>query len=283
MYLFAADDFNQALKRMKYMQQIHANRKQQAAAIDSTQRLIAARREALETQKQEKTALLDTEMKQKGQLDREKKDQDKMLSSLKSQESKVKKELAQKRKAKEKLEQAIAAIIRREIEEARKAAMKKGEKDVPDKDVFALTPEARKLTASFAGNKGALPWPVEKGIISGYFGEHAHPTLKGVKVKNDGIDILTDKGSRARAIFQGEVSGTIDLPGSGAAVIIRHGEYLSVYANLDRVFVKKGDGISTRQEIGVIGNDDGGNHAEINLQIWKGFSKLNPRQWIAGQ
>jgi len=281
LFLFAADDFNQALKRLKFMQQINATRRGQAAAIDSTQRLLEVKKAELEARKGEKTDLLAGEMRHKDALDRERKNKDAMLDRLKGQESKVRKDLAQKQKAKKKLEQAIQAIIRREIEAARKAAAAKGKKDVPAKDVFVLTPEARKLSDNFAANKGSLPWPVEKGIISGYFGEHAHPTLKGVKVKNDGIDILTAKGSNARSIFSGEVSGTVDLPGSGAAVIVRHGEYLSVYSNLDKVYVKKGDAISTKQVIGVIGDDEDGKRAEINLQIWKGFTKLNPRQWIA--
>ncbi len=282
MYIFAADDFNQALKRMKFLRQVSDQRRAQAAAIDSAQVLMTARRESLESQKKEKTALLANEIRQKDQLDSERKDQDRMLTKLKSRESKVKRDLAAKRKAKARLERAIADIIRREVEEARrKAALAEGKKDVSATEAFALTPEARKLSKSFAGNKGALPWPVEKGVISGYFGEHAHPTLRGVKIKNDGIDIMSSRGSRARSIFRGEVSGTVDLPGSGAAVIIRHGEYLSVYSNLERVFVKKGDRIDTRQEIGVIGTDEDGARSEINLQIWKGFSKLNPTKWIA--
>jgi len=281
LFLFAADDFNQAFRRLKFMQQINATRRGQAAAIDSTQRLLEVKKAELEARKGEKTNLLAGEVRHKDALDRERKNKDRMLDRLKGQESKVRKDLAQKQRAKKKLEQAIEAIIRREIEAARKAAAARGKKDVPASDVFVLTPEARKLSDNFAANKGSLPWPVEKGIISGYFGEHAHPTLKGVKVKNDGIDILTAKGSNARSIFSGEVSGTVDLPGSGAAVIVRHGEYLSVYSNLEKVYVKKGDAISTRQVIGVIGDDEDGKRAEINLQIWKGFTKLNPRQWIA--
>lgn len=281
MFVFASADFNQAVKRVKYLQQINQYRRLQAAQIDSSQNQLAQRKSELEIQKNEKTLLRNTELKQKRELDAEKKEQDKVIARLQDKESKLKKDLAEKQKAKQKLENAIAALIRKEIEAAKKKAAATGKKNVTSENVFTLTPEAQKLSNSFAGNKGALPWPVEKGIISSSFGKHAHPFLKGVVINNDGVDIQSGKGSQARAIFNGQVSGTIDLPGSGSAVIVRHGEYLTVYSNLEKIFVKKGDKISTKQSIGVIGLDSESGKGEINLQIWKGFSKMDPQPWLA--
>ena len=281
MYIFASEDFNQAYKRIKYLQEINSLRREQAAIIDSTQNRLSQKKSDLETQKNEKLQLRNSEVQQKKSLDKEKKEQDKMMVKIQDSEKKLRKDLAEKQKAKEKLERNIEALIRKEIEAAKKKAVASGKKNVTEKNVFSLTPEAQKLSNNFSGNKGSLPWPVESGTISSSFGEHAHPTLKGVTIKNDGVDIESQKGSFARSVFQGEVSGTIDIPGSGAAVIIRHGEYISVYSNLKEIFVKKGDAIVTKQKIGIIGDNDEGTQSEINLQIWKGFSKLNPESWLA--
>lgn len=279
-FVLAAGDFNQAYKRMAFLQQINQYRRQQAAMIDSTQAELSRKKTALENQRAEKSKLRATELKQKAQLDSEKKEQDQLVSKIQQREKKLKAELAEKQKAKQQLERAIEAIIRKEIEAAKKkAAATTAGKKVTAENAFTLTPEAQKLSSTFAGSRGSLPWPVEKGTISSRFGNHAHPELKGVVVNNDGIDIKTEKGADTRAVFNGEVTGIVDIPGSGQAVIIRHGEYLSVYSNLLSVKVKKGDKITTRQVIGTAGiSDDSG---MINFQIWKGFTKLDPEQWLA--
>jgi septal ring factor EnvC (AmiA/AmiB activator) len=281
MYIFASKDFNQAYKRIKYLQEINNFRREQAATIDSTQQRLSQKKSDLETQKNEKLQLRNSELQEKKNLDNEKREQDKMMVKIQESEKKLRKDLAEKQKAKEKLEKNIEALIRKEIEAAKKKAVASGKKNVTSKNVFSLTPEAQKLSNNFSGNKGSLPWPVESGTISSSFGEHPHPTLKGVMVKNDGVDIESQKGSFARSVFQGEVSGTIEIPGSGSAVIIRHGEYISVYSNLKEIFVKKGDLITTKQKIGIIADNDEGTQSEINLQIWKGFSKLDPEGWLA--
>ena len=283
MFIFASHDFYQAYKRIKYLQEINNYRRQQAALMDSTQQKLSQKKSELESQKNEKLQLRDSEVREKKNLDKEKLEQDQMMVKLTQNEKKLRQIVADKQKAKEKLERSIEALIRKEIEAAKKKAVASGKKNVTSKNVFSLTPEAQKLSSNFAGNKGSLPWPVEAGSISSSFGEHPHPTLRGVKVKNDGVDIESVKGSFARSVFQGEVSGTINIPGSGAAVIIRHGEYISVYSNLKEIFVKKGDPILTKQKIGIIAENDEGTKSEINLQIWKGFSKLNPESWLAGR
>lgn len=280
MFIFASADFNQAYKRIKYLQQINEFRRGQAALIDSTQNNLTHKKSELEVKKNEKTQLRNNEVREKKNLDKEKQEQDKMMVKLQGREKQLRKEVAEKQKAKQKLERALENLVRKEIEAARKKAVASGKKNVTSSNVFSLTPEAQQLSSSFAGNKGSLPWPVESGRISELFGEHAHPVLKGVKIKNDGVDIETLKGSGVRTVFRGEVTGMVEISGY-TAVIVRHGEYLSVYSNLAQVFVKKGEQVTTKQKIGSVGQNDEGDKGEINLQIWKGFNKLNPQLWLA--
>ncbi|MBL7922916.1 MAG: peptidoglycan DD-metalloendopeptidase family protein [Bacteroidia bacterium] len=281
MFVFAASDFNQAYKRMKYLQQYGSYRRQQAGQIIDTQAKLSGKKQELETRKNEKTSLRNTEQKQKSTLEKEKQEQDKLLRNLTDREKRLRKELADKQAAKQKLDRAIENIIRKEIEAARKKATAAGKKNVTNSNVFTLTPEAAKLSNSFSGNKGLLPWPVEQGTITGTFGEHPHKELKNIIVKNNGIDIQSAKGAAARAIFEGTVSGVITIPGAGKAVIIRHGEYLSVYSNLESVTVGTGDKVTTKQRIGSLGTASENNRGEIHLEIWKNTAKLDPKGWLA--
>ncbi len=280
MYIFTADDFNQAYKRLKYLQQFTENRRTQVIQISAAQEELTGKKRELVTKKNEKTGLKVTQEKQKTELVSEKEQQDKMMANLTKSEKNLQKQLADKLKAKEKLEKNIAALIRKEVEAAKKKAVSQGKKNVTNENVFTLTPEAKLLSTGFANNKGSLPWPVEQGRISETFGEHPHPLLKNVTIKNDGVDIQSAKGSSVRSVFNGEVTGTVNLPG-GSAIIIRHGEFLSVYSNVEDVYVKKGDKVSTKQSIGTIRTDTESGKAELNLQIWKGFTKLNPQLWLA--
>lgn len=283
MFLFASEDFNQAFKRLRYLQQYSEDRKRQAMLIDSTQNHLNHKKEELEATKSEKMSLRNQELQQKKELEDDKKEQVKVLAGLQDREKKLRKQLEEKQRAKKKLDRAIDDLIRKEITAAKKKATASGKKNVTNANVFTLTPESQKLSNSFAGNKGKLPWPVEKGSISSSFGEHPHPELKGIVVKNNGIDIRSAPNSSARAIFDGEVSGVITIPGSNSAVIIRHGEYLTVYSNLESVYVKKGDKVTTRQKIGQVYSDPSEGASELHLELWKGTTKLNPAPWLASR
>ncbi len=281
MFVFAASDFNQAYKRMKYLQQYGVYRRMQAGQITSTQDALNGKKTELEQRKNEKTSLRNTEQKEKSTLLKEKQDQDKLLKNLTDREKRLRKELADKQAAKQKLDRAIEKIIRKEIEAAKKKATAAGKKNVTNSNVFTLTPEAAKLSNSFSGNKGSLPWPVEQGVITGSFGEHPHKELKNIVIKNNGVDIQSNRGARARAIFEGTVSGVVSIPGAGKAVIIRHGDFLSVYSNLETVAVNSGDKVSTKQTIGTIGASAEEARGEIHLEIWKNTAKLDPKAWLA--
>jgi septal ring factor EnvC (AmiA/AmiB activator) len=206
-------------------------------------------------------------------------------------EKKLRNDLKDKQKAAEKLSRAIEALIKKEMEAARKkselANRKKGVKPEPkkvtDNSVFTSTPELKKLSSGFENNKGKLPWPVEQGIITGYYGRHQHPLWKDVYTNNNGIDISTSKNASARCIFDGKVSSVVSIPGAGKAVIIRHGDFLTVYSNLNEVFVKSGDDIAVRQRIGSVITDNEEEKTELHLEIWRGSIRLDPSDWIASR
>lgn len=154
------------------------------------------------------------------------------------------------------------------------------EKPVRTENVLEATPEALALSESFENNRGKLPWPVSSGSIIGHFGRQQHAVMERITVENDGIIISTGKGAPVRAIFQGEVRKVVIIPGGGALVIIRHGQYFTNYVRLQTVNVKTGDKVSTGQAIGTAGINELENQGEVELQIYKGISKQNPESWI---
>jgi len=304
MFVFAAADFNQAYKRLKYIQEYNEARKKQIAAISGKQRELGEQVTELEQKKSEKKDLLGSEESEKKDLTQKKEEKEQVLAELQDKESQLKKDLEKKKKDAEKTEIAIQSLIKAEIERQRKkaeeesaraaaleAANNKGKsltevKVKKDVDVakaapkYHLSKDEMDLNQSFSSNKGKLPWPVIQGIITEGFGPHAHPSLIGIQTFNNGVTIGTGKGSLARSIFQGEVTGVTNIPGVGKLVIIRHGEYLSVYTNLEEVYVQTGDKVKAKQNIGKILFDSDEGKTQMNLQIWKGQNKLNPEDWL---
>ena len=289
MFIFAAKNFNQAYKRLKYLQEFSDYRQKQAAQIESKEQQLENVKTNLESNKKEKTGLLQEEQKEKATLGKEKEQRLKMASQLTAKESSLKKQITEKQNQARKMDRLIQDIIRKEIEAARKKAeaeAKAAGKEMPTSSKTAssnltLTPEALKLSENFMANKGRLPWPVEKGNIVEFFGTHEHPEIKGVMVQNNGIDIKTNGAASVRAVFNGTVSGVIQIPGGLNAVLIRHGEYVSVYANLKSVSVKNGQKVSTKQNIGQANTED--ELTTVELQIWKGMQKLNPKDWLVSK
>lgn len=279
MFIFSAESFNQAYQRLKYFQQYSSYRQNQVRVIKETQALLAQKVQLLENQKKEKVSLKSVEESEKQKLSQEKNQQDKTVRQLSQKERELLKKLRENEKAARKLQKAIEDLIAEELRKAREAAKKTGTKPSPE-NVFGLTPSEMKLSSSFAGNKGSLPWPTERGLISATFGEHPHPVLKGIKTKNNGIDISTSSGATARAVFDGEVTSTMTLPNYNNVIIIRHGEFLTVYSNLGQIYVKKGDKVTTKQKLGVIETDDTGK-TKLHFELWKGKILQNPEGWIA--
>lgn len=278
MFIFSAQNFNQAYQRMKYLQEYAAYREKQAKLIVETQKSLQSKVANLQTQKKQRASLLSSKEQEKLKLSKEKSQQENTIAQLQGKQKDLKRELRKKQQKAQELDRAIAEIIKKEIEAARRAAKAKN-KNSSNKG-FPLSPEAQKLSASFAANKGKLPWPVKQGVITSTFGKHPHPVLKGVYTNNNGIDISTDKGATVRAIFKGKVTGIIIIPGEGKCVMVRHGEYLSVYTYLSRVFVNKGDEVNTKQDLGVLVERKTDAKSDMHLEIWKGITKLDPQYWI---
>ena len=276
MFIFSAHDFNQAFKRLKYLQQYAQYRQRQVEDIEETKVELDRRIKSLEAVRASKEGLLQAQLNERSQLAKEKQKQEKMVGDLQGKERNLKNQLSDKIKAQEKLDKAIQRIIEEEIRKAKEAAAKAGKTSKG----FPMTPEAQKLSESFASNKGKLPWPVKEGVITSSFGEHAHPILKGVKVQNNGIDISTAGSAVGRSIFEGVVSGVLVIPGEGKGIMVRHGEYLSVYTYFKDVFVSKGDKISTKQDLGILMDGETKSSSIMHLEIWKNTTKLDPAQWI---
>jgi len=297
MFVFSSRSFNQALKRIKYLNQYSDFRKHQAELIFKTQQeMIKALNEMIEI-KREKMSLMGLKEVEKKELEKDKQEENIVLGKLQQQESVLKRQLAENERAAKKLNKAISDMIAREIEEARKreeaearrkaaeAAAKGGTtpKETPktsaSKEMY-LTPEAQKLSNDFEGNRGSLPWPVDKGYISERFGTHAHASLKGVMVNNNGVDIATQQGANVKSVFKGKVKSIFSIPGMGRVVLVSHGKYFTAYARLDRVDVKEGQEIDTKQIIGTVLTNEEEESTEVHLEIWKMNQKIDPELWL---
>lgn len=275
-FIFASKDFEQAALRMRYVQEYQEFRHKQALIIDSTSKEVGKKVARLQKKKEEKKALLESVQSERSTLDAEKKDQQKIYDQLKGKEKQLKRELAAKQKASQKLDASIKKLIEDEIKKSN--ASTKTKPSESKSLALKLTPEAKELSENFESNKGKLPWPVVEGVIFRPFGTYS--PMPGITMTNSGVDIATSKGAIARVVFDGTVSVVTDDPESGKVVIIRHGEFLTVYRHLKEVFVKAGDKVKTKQTIGTIMYDEQNQMADLELQIWKGQNKLDPQEWL---
>jgi septal ring factor EnvC (AmiA/AmiB activator) len=293
MFIFAAQDFNQAYKRLKYLQQFGTYRQRQAEYIQGTQKELSNKIAELDKYKKEKSTLLQDEEKEKATLGKQRNTQNQVVSQLSKKEKQTQQEIAKKNQEAARLNRAISAAVRREIEkaeaEAKAAAAKANpnakpetntaKKPIPkgNSDILAATPEAAKLSNDFLGNRGRLPWPVTHGIIIGQFGSS---TIQGVPVDNDGIDIKTQAGAPVQAVFEGEVSQVQNLGGT-FLVIVRHGQYFTMYSNLKSASVSRGQKVAYKQSVGIAGVDAVSGDTIVHFELWKGLAPQNPNAWIA--
>jgi septal ring factor EnvC (AmiA/AmiB activator) len=287
LFIFSAEDFNQAYRRLLYYQQYSAYRRTQAELIRNAQMTLNRKQKELEETKQQKLILARTEESEKGQLTQEKEEKDRTVKQLSQKEKELESTLREKQKTAEKLEKEIGKLIAAEIRAAAERAKKSDSRDAKTKmktvsTEIMLTSDEQVLSNSFASNKGKLPWPSEHGVITGRFGEHPHPVLKYVKVKNNGIDISTEKGAAVRTVFNGKVSRVMSFPSLNKVVIIRHGEYLTVYSNLEEVNVKDGQTVTTKQMIGKIHTNPEDSKTDLHFEIWLGKTTQDPQEWLSG-
>jgi len=282
MFIFSAEDLNQAYQRLKYFQYYNQYRKQQAELIQQKSLELGIRNQELEDRRDEKNSLLSDQQREKDLLSREQNQKDQTVQSLTKKEKELRKTIKEKEDAARKLQKAIQDIIAEEIRLAEERAKKSGT-ETPGAGLFPLTPEEMALSEDFAINKGKLPWPLAQGIISGRFGQQPHPVLKNVKIMNNGIDILTSSGAEVRAVFNGLVTRVINVPNNNNVVIIRHGEFLTVYSNLDQVTVRKGETVITGQKIGTVFTNPDESKTELHFEVWQSKTLMDPEEWILGR
>ena len=317
LFILSSSSFAQAAKRMQYFKDMAAYREQQVQQITIAQETLAREREALIAKKAEKIQVQTAQEGEKIALQADAQIQEVTVQNLQSKESTLKKDIDKKQREAQQLEQQIKRIIAEEMRKAKERAERssleneakelglisgkdfsartsnKALKQLIDKareakgmDVrddgpsFAMTPEARALANNFASNKGALPWPVERGIITGKFGKHPHPIVKGVIVDNPHIEITTEESAIVRSVFEGEVSSVVPIPGANVMVLVRHGNYFTVYSNLINVKVKAGDVVSLKEPIGTAFTDEEGK-TMVQLGIWKDADIQDPNPWLA--
>lgn len=295
-FIFSATSFNDAIRRVAYLKSYRAYREKQVNTILETQQLIAKRQQQQLGRKQQKSTALQTSAKERNVLADQRKEKDAVVSKLKLQEKDLQKEITAKKKRDKDIRNALAAIVRREIAAAKKAAeetAKRNEiatttpaittttpaKTTAKKSYLDLTAEDVKLNGDFALNKGKLPWPVDNGLVLIHFGNY---TIEGTKIRdnNPGVTIGTpNAGGSVRSVFDGEIAA-IHNYGDGAAVVIRHGKYFTTYSNLSSVNVSKGSAVKTGQVIGRAGEADDGSGGQVDFILMIENQNVNPESWL---
>lgn len=276
MFLLSSENFFQAFKRLQYMKQYTAYRKEQGEEIVSKTDDLARLNKDLNEERKVKEVLIAQNRKAKNQLFKEIKTQKELLATIRQNESKYTAEIRKKQREAKKIDQQIEKLIKSAIA----AANKKSNSTKGDLSKFVLTPEATVLANSFTANKGKLIWPVEKGIKSQGFGVYSDPVYPGIKHESNGVIIATDQDATARAIFQGEVIAILSVPGGNKGVQIKHGNFISTYYNLSEVYVKKGDRVIAKKELGKIYTNRNNGQTRLKFYLYKDTSRLNPEEWV---
>jgi septal ring factor EnvC (AmiA/AmiB activator) len=282
MFLLSSQNFYQAYKRLGYMKQYTSFRKKQGAEIVLQTNFIEKIKDSLVYQKQLKDTLILSEKNQKEEIETDKKKQEDLIIKIKSKENKYKKELQKQIKAEKRVANKIDKIIRDEIARANRLAKSKlnTKPTTSNKNEFILSPEAKALAAKFELNKGLLPWPVREGLVIRRFGNQPHPTFPGITINGTGLHIVTSNGSNAEAIYNGEVLNILLGSGGTRNVLIKHGNYITSYNNLENSFVEKGDKIVTGQKIGKIFTDKISKKTKLIFVLFKNTTRLNPASWM---
>ena len=273
MFLLSSESFWQAYKRMAYMKQYAAYRKQQGEQIAEKTKTL-----------QQYTNNLVAQRKDKERLIRENRDAQKALDTVRARQNNLVQQLKRKEKryaAQIRKKQQQQAAIDREINRLIREAIAASNKKAGTKTTsFVLTPEAKALAASFAANKGRLPWPVAKGIVTQKFGTQRHPVVRTTTIKSNGVTLSVPADTEARSVFEGKVLNIVQFKGSNPIVLVQHGNYITSYKNLSKVYVKKGDKVAAKQAIGkVFTNRDTGKTA-LQFSLFQNTTPQNPALWL---
>lgn len=293
MFLLSSENFFQAYKRLQYMKQYASFRKMQAEEIKSKSQELEVHNKVIGEQKSEKEKLIEENEKERKELEKAKQEQEKIANQIKKDKGKIAAEIKKKQQETRRIDAQIQKLIRDAIAAANKktaaAKAKANPKTTTAADTkktetsakIVLTPEGQLVANNFRANKGRLPWPVEKGAVSLPYGDQPHPVYKTLTVHNSGVEISTENGANARAVFNGEVANVIVLSPVNKAVMIQHGDYFTVYQNLSSVSVSKGDKVSTKQSLGKIRTNGETGKTVLKFMILQNTTYNNPASWLS--
>jgi septal ring factor EnvC (AmiA/AmiB activator) len=270
-FIFSAKTFNQLVRRMAYLEQYTEARQVQVKQIVAVSKALADQRANVQVKRTEQGKLLNEELRQAKNLIDLKTRQSELITALSDKEKELRQEMASRKKAIEQMDKLIADLISKELNS-------KKTKEETKASVVADT----KSNSSFESSKAKLIWPVETGFISSKFGEQPHPVLKGIMVNNQGVDIQTNSNALVKSVFTGKVATVAFVPGMNSVIILQHGDYYTVYSRLKKVNVKKGQEITTGEVIGEVYTDNQG-VTEVQFQVWKSSTKLDPEKWLSSK
>ena len=273
MFLLSSESFWQAYKRMAYMKQYAAFRKQQGEQIAAKTKALQQYTTDLVAQRKDKKQLIEQNRKAQKELDSIKKRQNTLFLELKKREKNYAAQIKKKQKQQEEIDKEITRLIREAIAASNKKA---GTKTT----TFVLTPEAKALAASFVSNKWRLPWPVEKGIVTQRFGTQRHPVVRTTTIKSNGVTLSVPAGATARSVFEGKVLNIVQFKGSNPIVLVQHGNYITSYKNLSKVYVKKGDRVTAKQAIGQIFTNKDTGKTTLQFSLFYNTTPQNPALWL---
>jgi len=277
LFLLSASSFNEARRRMNYLLQYAEYRTIQAKRIEEKQLALQEKEKALQAQLVTQQEKITENQRQRDELERDKRAQEQLVAETRKQERKYRAELASREKERKRIDQEIDRLIREAIARANR---EKAKAKSNAKDAFVLTPEAKRIAASFEANKGRHLWPVEKGIKSIGYGTYADKLYPSLKHFNNGVTIATASGAKARAIFEGEVMQIMSNRQGIKGVYVRHGDYITMYYNLAEVFVSEGQQLEAKQEIGRIHTDQVDKQTTLKFYLYQNTTRLNPELWV---
>ncbi|MDA9648658.1 peptidoglycan DD-metalloendopeptidase family protein [Flavobacteriaceae bacterium] len=274
MFLFSSESFLQAYKRVQYLKQYASYRRKQGKAIANKTKLLQELNRILNNEKAEKILLIEENRLVQKQIEKDAQDQKSLIKTLEQKQTSLASQILKKEKQQKAIDREINRLIREAIAASNKALDKKRKK------TFQLTPEAKLIADNFKANKGRLPWPLEKGVVVQGFGRQRHPVVKTTTIQSNGVILATEPLAKVRAVFEGEVMSVIVIKGSNPSVLIRHGNFITLYTNLAKLYVTKGEKVNAKQAIGEVFTNLQTGKTQFQFGIFNNVNALNPKEWV---
>ena len=274
MFLFSSESFLQAYKRVQYLKQYASYRRKQGIAIANKTKLLQELNQTLNNEKAEKILLIEENRLVQQQIEKDAQDQKSLIKTLERKQTSLASQISKKEKQQKAIDREINRLIREAIAASNKALGKKRKK------TFQLTPEAKLIADNFKANKGRLPWPLEKGVVVQGFGRQRHPVVKTTTIQSNGVILATEPLAQVRAVFEGEVMSVIVIKGSNPSVLIRHGNFITLYTNLAKLYVTKGEKVNAKQAIGEVFTNQQTGKTQFQFGIFNNVDALNPKEWV---